>query len=353
MLPAGVIIICHGSRGERGMVGVPETLREVIEGLKPLLVPGLEVVGAALQFNHPNLEEAVESLATRGVKRLVIMPYFLFAGRHITEDIPRIIEKLKKNYPEIQFVMASPLGLEDKFIDQVARCLKGAAPELWPDTGILTNSPEAIEKQSMEIVESRLSPSLNFSEDELMVVKRVVHACGDHQVASLIKFSPSATFSGLSAITGGSAIFTDVRMALAGINRHLAEACGCSVFCAMDEIKGQKEVRRQNTTRTAEAVYSLGERLNGAVVVIGNAPTALLALLDLIDNKGIAPALVVGMPVGFVQAEESKDELMKRDIPYITIVGTRGGSAMAVAAVNALLKIAVARNGHGRFNQKK
>jgi precorrin-8X/cobalt-precorrin-8 methylmutase len=84
----------------------------------------------------------------------------------------------------------------------------------------------------------------------------------------------------------------------------------------------------------------LGKRLNGAIVAIGNAPTALLALLELIDSNGVKPALVVGMPVGFVQAKESKDELMKRDIPYITIVGTRGGSAMAVATVNALLKIA-------------
>jgi precorrin-8X/cobalt-precorrin-8 methylmutase len=87
----------------------------------------------------------------------------------------------------------------------------------------------------------------------------------------------------------------------------------------------------------------LGTRLNGAIVAIGNAPTALLALLDLVDHKEIKPALVVGMPVGFVQAKESKDELMKRNIPHITVVGSRGGSAMAVAVVNALLKIAVER----------
>jgi precorrin-8X/cobalt-precorrin-8 methylmutase len=84
--------------------------------------------------------------------------------------------------------------------------------------------------------------------------------------------------------------------------------------------------------------------LSGAVIAIGNAPTALLALIDLIDTKEVNPALVVGMPVGFVQAKESKTELMKRDTPYISIAGTRGGSAMAAATVNALLKIAAGQN---------
>ncbi|MFC1906982.1 precorrin-8X methylmutase, partial [Chloroflexota bacterium] len=98
----------------------------------------------------------------------------------------------------------------------------------------------------------------------------------------------------------------------------------------------------------AAAMRNLGERLNGAIVAIGNAPTALLALLDLVDHKGIKPDLVVGMPVGFVKAKESKDELKKGNVPHITVVGTRGGSAMAVAAVNALLKIAVERNGQDR-----
>ena len=111
----------------------------------------------------------------------------------------------------------------------------------------------------------------------------------------------------------------------------------------MDNTKGQEQAKGQNITRAATAMHRLGKRLNGAIVVIGNAPTALLALLELIDNDRIKPALIVGMPVGFVQAKESKEELMRRDISYITVVGTRGGSAMAVATVNVLLKMAVER----------
>jgi precorrin-8X/cobalt-precorrin-8 methylmutase len=325
------------------VVEVPRSLERIADGVKPLLSPGVEVIGAALQFNHPTLEEAVESLALRGVEQIVIMPYFLFSGRHITNDIPQLVEKLKGIYPEVQFIMAKPLGLEEYFIGHVAERIEEAAPELMKTRSSPT-SPGDIERQSMEIVERFLPLTLNISEDERLVVKRIVHASGDPQVAPSIKFSPSAVSSGLRALAKGSSIFTDVQMVAAGINRHLAEACGCPLSCAMDGTKGAGE---RDVTRAAAAMRYLGKRLNGAVVAIGNAPTALMALLELIDNNGIKPALVVGMPVGFVQAKESKDELMKRDIPHITVAGTRGGSAMAVATVNALLKIAVERKRRG------
>jgi len=333
MPQTGVIILCHGSRGERGASEVSETLRRLTEGVKPLLSPGVEVIGAAFQFNHPTLEEAVASLALNGVQRIVIMPYFLFSGRHITEHIPELIKKLKSRYPERQFIMANTLGNDGLLIARVAKRIQEATPGLSPD------SPEDIEQQSMDTVESLLPP-LNCSEEERQVIKRIVHASGNPQLAPLVRFSPRAISGGLSAIAKGSPIFTDVRMVAAGINRHLAGACRCSVSCAMDETKEEP-----STTRAAAAMRHLGTRLSGAIVAIGNAPTALLALLDLIDHKKIKPALVVGMPVGFVQAKESKDELMKHDIPYITIVGTRGGSAMAVATINVLLKMAVERNG--------
>jgi precorrin-8X/cobalt-precorrin-8 methylmutase len=342
MPQTGVIILAHGSRGERGIVEVPESLKRIADGVKPLLSPGVEIIGAALQFNHPTLEEAVESLASQGVEQIVIMPYFLFPGRHITKDIPQLVEKLKGIYPGVQFIMANPLGLEEYFIGHVAKRIEEAAPELMKARPSPT-SPGDIEQQSMEIVERFLPSALNISEDERLVVKRIVHASGDPQIAPSIKFSPSAISSGLSALAKGSPIFTDVQMVAAGINWHLAEACRCSLSCAVDGTKGLKRAKEGDVTRAAAAMRYLGKRLNGAIVAIGNAPTALLALLDLVDHEEIKPALVVGMPVGFVQAKESKDELMKRDIPHITVAGTRGGSAMAVATVNALLKIAGGR----------
>ncbi len=346
MSQTGIIIICHGSRGEQGDVEVSKALRGITEGVKSLLPPGIEVTGAALQFNHPTLEEAVEYLAMRDVGHIVIMPYFLFSGRHITEHIPQLIEKLKHIYPKKQFIMSNPLGSEEHFVFSVVKRIEEVAPTLWPNVPISPISPKAIEQQSMEIVEKFLPPSPNMSAEERSVTKRVVHASGDPQVASLIKFSPSAIVSGLSAIAKGNPIFTDVRMVAVGINNRLVETCGCSISCALDETKGMEKAKEQNITQAAAAMRHLGTRLNSAIVAIGNAPTALLALLDLVDRKEIKPALVVGMPVGFVQARESKDELTKRDVPYITVTGTRGGSAMAVAVVNALLKIVVEKNKH-------
>ncbi len=349
----GVVILAHGSRGQRGIAEVPESLKRIADGVKPLLPPGVAVIGAALQFNHPTLEESVASLTSNGVQRIVIMPYFLFPGRHITEDIPQLVEKLKRIYPEIQFIMSNPLGLEEYFMDHVTKRIWEAAPELWSNTPVSPTSPEAIEPQSLEIV-ARLIPGLrNMSQDKQAIVKRVVHASGDPQIAHLVKFSPSAIASGINSILAGSPVFTDVQMVATGINSHLAEACGCPVSCAMDETSNQKRAKEPNITRAAAAMHYLGKKLNGAIVAIGNAPTALLSLLELIDNDGIKPALIIGMPVGFVQAKESKEELIKRDVPYITIVGTRGGSATAVATVNALLKMAVEKKGHGRNGQTR
>lgn len=334
MVATGIIILAHGSRGERGKKEVAAVLRRTATELRPQLAPDIEVIGAALQFNQPSLEEAVALLSKKGINRMVIAPYFLFAGRHITEHIPQLMTKLQRDYPETKFILADNLGLDESFIDLMAKRIKQAAPDLSPGTGL----PGSIEQESMKIVGSLLSPLPGLPDEELTVMKRIIHACGDTEVARLIRFSPSAISGGLGAIAGGSPIFTDVHMVMAGIDRRLAEVFGCSISCALDE---RAELTDDgNTTRTAAAIHRLGARLSDAIVTIGNAPTALLALLELIDNKKIRPALVVGMPVGFVQAEESKQELMGRDVPYITVIGTRGGSAMAAATVNSLLRIA-------------
>jgi precorrin-8X/cobalt-precorrin-8 methylmutase len=336
----GVIILTHGSRGKQGIAEVPNVLARVTDGIKALLPPNIEIIGAALQFNRPTLEEAAESLARMGTERIVIIPYFLLPGRHITEDIPELIEKLKKLYPKIKFILTKAPDLEKHFVTGAADKIAEITPELWSELPAPPSSPKAIEQQSMAILEKLLPPLSDISPAELLVIKRIVHASGDPQVALSIRFSPSAIDSGIGAIAKGSPIFTDIQMVATGINRPLSKSFGCPIACAMSKTARQSPVKKPDNTRAAAAIHRLGKKLNGAIVAIGNAPTALLALLELIDVKAIKPALVIGMPVGFVQAKEAKDELTKRDIPYITILGTRGGSAMAVAAVNALLKIA-------------
>lgn len=344
MRKTGIVILVHGSRGERAMAELPGSLQRISEGLRKYLNPGVEIAGAALQFNKPGLEEAVASLAGRGVRQVVIMPYFLFAGRHITEDIPEIIDALQKRYTQLQFTVTRPLGASEAFVNLVARRIEEAAPELFarPIVAAHPGGPSAtsdIERRSMEIVD-RLVPGLaELPAAEQAVVKRVVHASGDPGIAPLVRFGNGAAAAGIMAVASGCAIFTDVRMVSVGINRRNAGVFGCNVICTI-EAAGEPAAQGGDT-RAAAAMRRQGRNLDGAVIAIGNAPTALLALLEMIKKDGVKPALVVGMPVGFVQAEESKEALAGSAIPYITITGTRGGSSMAAAAVNALLKTAV------------
>lgn len=168
---------------------------------------------------------------------------------------------------------------------------------------------------------------------------RIVHTCGDPGVAGLVVFHPRCVDAAIQALCKGTTVFTDVRMVAAGIKGKLAGSLGCPVRCALDTTFTVGEGNR-DLTQTALAMQALGRQLDGSIVAIGNAPTALLALLDMIDEGLAAPAVIIGMPVGFVAAAEAKQELARRDTPFITIQGTRGGSAMAAATVNALMLLA-------------
>lgn len=351
-MKTGVIILAHGSRGERGKADVAEVLSKITHEIKALLPSGVEVAGAALQFNSPSLDEAVEFLARQKIKRLIIVPYFLFHGQHITEHVPKLVERLRGLHPEIEFVVSGNLGLDEHFIDLVANRIIEAAPDLLSQFHTAPSRPEDIEQQSLEIVE-RLLPPLKLSREERVVVRRLVHTTGDRHLAPLIRFHPTAIAATVSAIRLGRPIYTDTRMVAVAINRHLAESFGCEIHCALDELESSAITTPEDTTRSATAFRLVGNNFNEAIVAIGNAPTALLALIDLIIQQKVAPAVVLGMPVGFVQAKESKEELMKLDIPYISIVGTRGGSALAAAAINALLGLASGNSLNEEVNEGK
>ena len=245
---------------------------------------------------------------------------------------------MKAKYPQVRFTLADALGKNELFISQVVIRIEDAAEDIWDNTPPSPVPRDGIEALSMEIVEALLPPILQLSDEEKQVVKRIIHASGDPHIAPLVRFSPGAVERGVNALKKGTTIFTDVRMVAAGINKALAESSGCHVACVLDEA-GNQPLPDKEITRSAAAIFDRAQELDDAVVVIGNAPTALMALLELVDTRNIRPALTVGMPVGFVQAKESKEALMKYNIPHITVKGTRGGSAMAAATVNALLKM--------------
>ncbi|CFY06901.1 Cobalamin (vitamin B12) biosynthesis CobH/CbiC, precorrin-8X methylmutase [Syntrophomonas zehnderi OL-4] len=197
--------------------------------------------------------------------------------------------------------------------------------------------PQIIETQSMAIIEPYLQ-GYSFNAPEKAVVKRVVHTTGDPSIIEHIFFHPAACKIGIEALRKATAVFTDVNMLLTGINPTKLAAYGATVSCGIAEPEVVKAASKWQITRAAAAMRLWGSRLNDAIVAIGNAPTALFELLALID-KGVArPALIIGTPVGFVGAAESKEMMIKENlVPYMTIRGTRGGSTIAAAMVNALL----------------
>ncbi|MBC9785783.1 precorrin-8X methylmutase [Heliobacterium chlorum] len=196
--------------------------------------------------------------------------------------------------------------------------------------------PRAIEDKSMAIIDELLGP-LPISPEERKVVKRVVHTTGDPEFAKIVRWSPGAVDIGIKALAEGASVYTDVNMVRVGVNQRLLTSKGASAVCSISDPRVVEEAKKTGNTRAMTAFELLADEMNGAVIAIGNAPTALFHLLSLIEGGRCRPALVVGTPVGFVGAAESKEALVQADIPYITVVGNKGGSTVAASIVNAML----------------
>jgi precorrin-8X/cobalt-precorrin-8 methylmutase len=205
--------------------------------------------------------------------------------------------------------------------------------------------PDEIDRESLKMVQASLPTSLALAPQEHYVLCRIVRAEGDPGIAESVRFSDGAVERGLEALRAGHPVVTDVRMVEMGISKALLRRQGVTTHCMIDAPQVAERAQREGTTRSVAAVRELAPLMNGAIVAVGNAPTALLALLDLVDAGEVAPALVLGMPVGFVACAESKDELVQRDVPHIAITGRRGGSSAAAATVNALLDLLGAQEG--------
>ncbi len=205
------------------------------------------------------------------------------------------------------------------------------------DKAELTNG-RAIEARSHEIIEERLDP-VQFDAWAYPVIKRIVHAVADVSVAAGVRLHPEAVSRGIAALCAGCAVVVDVRMLQAGITRTQGP-----VHCAINDDDVKVRAAAAGCTRAICAMEKLAPLMNGGIVAIGNAPTALYKVIELVRQGVCAPALVVGMPVGFVGALESKQTLWNSGLCCITNLSERGGSPMAAAAVNALAALAMAEN---------
>lgn len=199
--------------------------------------------------------------------------------------------------------------------------------------------PNAIYRESFARIEAEAGATLaRLPEPVARLAVRLIHACGMTDIAQDLAFTPDLPEAARASLAGSAPILCDAAMVAAGImRRHLP--AGVEVVAALDQPGVAELAMKAGTTRSAAAIELLGERVEGAVVAIGNAPTALFRLLELIELDGIRPAAILAFPVGFVGAAESKEALIEADlgVPYITLRGRRGGSSLAAAAVNALI----------------
>ncbi|AKX96501.1 precorrin isomerase [Moorella thermoacetica] len=201
------------------------------------------------------------------------------------------------------------------------------------------SDPRAIEARSREIIAARVG-DLGLEPGARAIVTRIIHATGDLSYASLVAVHPGVVAAATAALRQGADIITDVEMVRNGVSSHLVSRGGGRVLCAIREAEVIKTATARGETRAMVAMEYLAPRMDGAIVAIGNAPTALFRLLELVAGGRAAPAAIVGTPVGFVGAAEAKAALETTGIPYVTVRGPKGGSTVAVAAVNALLHLA-------------
>ena len=199
--------------------------------------------------------------------------------------------------------------------------------------------PMTIENRSMELIAPHLE-GLGLDERATKLYSRLIHASGDVGYAPITRVHPEAIDRAIEALKAGAHIYTDVEMVRTGINKKKLASFGGEVHCLVADPDVAVQAKEMGITRSMVAMLKFGKALDGSIVAIGNAPTALFEVLRLVREEGIRPACIVGIPVGFVGAAESKAELAENGIvPYITVEGTKGGSPIAAAAINALMYI--------------
>lgn len=202
--------------------------------------------------------------------------------------------------------------------------------------------PEDIEKNSFAIIDSEVPEPRPFDKDEWKIARRLIHTSADFELLSLLRFHPDAVCNGIDALLSGCMIITDTEMAKMGITSERMNRLNCRPECFINHSRVKETAVSKKITRAYAAVDYALPYINGVIYAVGNAPTALIRLLQLIREKKCRPSLIVGMPVGFVNAAESKELLsMQKDVPFITITGRKGGSALAACVVNQLAESAL------------
>ena len=289
--PAGILLVSHGSPRTEANAGFVALVQRIAARLG-----SDDVLPTFFSLVHPDIPDQVAALASRGVRRILLVPYFLFSGQHITVDVPEILRQCREKHPGIELELLPTLendpAIEDVLVERLSP-YAGSAHRL-PTEGA------AIERLSHAIIAGQLR-GLALDAKAGPVVRRVIHATADISFARTLRIHPAAIAQGQAALAAGGPIVCDVRMLQAGITKVRG-----AVLCAIDDEDVVAAARRQGSTRAAAAMEKLAPHFEGAIVAIGNAPTALWQVLDIARRGGPRPALVVGLPVGFVGAAGSR-----------------------------------------------
>lgn len=212
------------------------------------------------------------------------------------------------------------------------------------ETAVYERNPAQITRDSFALIQAELAQmGIALPPQEAPIIERMIHSTADYDFATITQFSPGAIAAGVAALRRAGPIVCDVNMVRVGISAARVAALGSALHCFVADERVRPKAAEMGNTRSAAGMVLAHEQglIDGGIVVIGNAPTALYALLDLVA-AGVQPALIVGVPVGFISAVESKAALVERagGVEFVTTVGRKGGSAVAVAIVNGLLRLA-------------
>jgi precorrin-8X/cobalt-precorrin-8 methylmutase len=342
----GLILIGHGSK-------LPHN-RENLEKLADILRKRstFKIVEIAFMIrNTPTITEAIDTLAKKNIRKIVLVPAFLAPGVHTTQEIPELIG-VKEKEPMlkargIELVYGEPLGSDERIAEILEeKALKALGQEIKKDSEVVDAysiaASSKIVNTSMKLIREAIGSELaKAPKDQVPIIERVVHTTADPEFAKLLAISDDAVKAGVAAIKAGAKIVTDVKMVKAGINDARLKKFGGKVYTYMNDERAVKLANAESLTRAAAAMrLAIKDGLDGGIVLIGNAPTAAFELAEQVKKGLVKPALIVAVPVGYVGAAESKEVVAKLPIPFIVTKGRKGGSTIAVAVFNALLSMA-------------
>jgi len=203
-----------------------------------------------------------------------------------------------------------------------------------------TRKGQSIEDASMEIIEKEIG-SHPYNQKEWPIVRRVIHSTADFDFAheNAVIFHKNAIESGMKALKNGCSIVVDVNGVIGGLNKQNPKDFGNKIVCKISDPEVIEKAKQSNMTRSQISMRMSADDINGGVIAIGNAPTALLEVIQMVNEGIVKPSLIIGIPVGFISAAKSKEELASLDVPFIANKGRKGGSPSASAIVNALYKL--------------